>query len=304
MRSEILTEDEKIPDVLADPKKLGDLGNLLVYASQRGGREPSLQSWACALLKVMHVLVHLDSDLFTKFSSPIQEQILRPIQAHIYNDPVRGVTLGPASDPESIVLKKFDVKAFKTSSSSITKLLAKPDVVAFSLLDKVGVRFITKHLFDAFRVMRYLSEKNIVCIPHNVPDQSNNTLYPTNLFLQEMENLTGDQKITPEEIDQRLVARLERHREDAKYLLKLNSFSSLEYRFIKFITRRMIRVKNDGGQGPAFTFFYPFEVQIVDYQTYLENLSGKASHDKYKARQKKAARQRTLAWAESGQREE
>ncbi|MCB0420468.1 MAG: TIGR04552 family protein, partial [Bdellovibrionales bacterium] len=291
IQTEILDEGEEFPENLSDPNQLNNLCYLLIYASTKDHRKGSLQNWACATLKVMHVLVHLDNDLFSRYFKEIQEQILRPIQNHIYDDPILGSSLGKPSGTESIPLKKFVIKPFKSSDSSVTKLLAKPEAVAFTLLDKMGVRFITKHLFDSFRVMRYLNENSLISFPHNIPDQSNNTLYPSNIFLEVMETLTQGADLKSEDVDQLLYEKLELEKDRAIYRHKKNQFSGQDYRFLKFITRRLIRVKVGQNQ---LSFFYPFEVQIIDYASYLLSLQGNSSHVEYKKRQKHKARVRIL----------
>jgi uncharacterized protein (TIGR04562 family) len=301
IQSELLKEGENLPEVLVEPNQLKDIWNLFIYASTQNSQ---VQRWACGLLKVIHMFVHLENDLFAQYSGEIQEQLLKPIRAHIHEDAILGSILGPALGENSIRLRKFEEKAFKTSSSSVTKLLAKPELVAFTLMDKVGVRFITKHLVDVFRVLRYLVEQNLVNFAHNIADQSINTVYPLNLFLEVMESMTLDNKLTPEEIDARLLDKLEKENGRAVYKEKLNNFTSEEYRFLKFITRRLVRVNfggisKNGENSHTLTFFYPFEVQIVNYDYYLKNLQGPASHDKYKERQVRRARARVFGFANS-----
>ncbi|NQZ01048.1 MAG: TIGR04552 family protein [Bdellovibrionales bacterium] len=296
IQTELLEEGEEFPDSLSDPNQLKDLAYLLIYASTSDRRENSMQRWACSVLKVIHVLVHLDKDLFNHYSHQIQDQILAPYKKAIYQDPTLGTYLGSPGSNGSISLKKYDTKPFKTSKSSITKLLAKPDEVAFFLLDKMGVRFVTKSLFETFGVLRFLVQNNMVSVPHIVTDQSNNTLYPLNLFLEVCESITKEQDLDPSEMDALLADKLEREASRATYRKKLNRFSSQDYRFIKFITRSLIRIPMGEGESNPFSFFYPYEVQIVDYETYLQNLSGGASHDEYKKRQKRKARMRVLGY--------
>ena len=189
------------------------------------------------------------------------------------------------------------VKSFKSSDSSINKLLAKPNAVAFRILDKLGVRFVTRHLFDVFRVLRFLEEKNLISFPHGITDESNNTIYPLDLFFQTMESFAKGKDYSLEEIDQKLIERLNQDGGKAQYLKKLNMFSSGEYRFLKFITRRLIHVEIPMGEkNRQLNFFYPYEIQIMDYETYTKNLSGSSSHEKYKLRQRKFARRRILAF--------
>jgi uncharacterized protein (TIGR04562 family) len=296
IQSELLKPGENIPEVLVEPNQLKEIWNLFIYASTQNSQ---VQRWACGLLKVMHIFVHLENDLFAQYSAEIQEQLLKPIRVHIHEDPILGTILGPALGQNSIQLKKFEEKAFKTTTSSVTKLLAKPELVAFTLMDKVGVRFITKHLVDVFRVLRYLIENNLVNFAHNIADQSINTVYPLNLFLEVIEGMTIGQELTSEQIDARLAEKLNNSKTRAKYKEKFNSFTSDEYRFLKFITRRLVRVNfKNNDSAHTLNFFYPFEVQIVDYDSYLKNLQGPASHDKYKERQVRRARARIFGFEE------
>jgi len=68
-------------------------------------------------------------------------------------------------------------------------------------------------------------------------------------------------------------------------------WSGFNYRVIKFIARR--RIKLAMGDS-VFQFFYPFEVQIMDNDTYVSLQSGPSEHKLYKDRQAKAARERIL----------
>jgi len=58
----------------------------------------------------------------------------------------------------------------------------------------------------------------------------------------------------------------------------------------------MIRMKYpyDSPNSENYSFFFPYEMQIVDLKTHLENMFGRASHEKYKEKQLIAARKRVL----------
>jgi uncharacterized protein (TIGR04552 family) len=113
-----------------------------------------------------------------------------------------------------------------------------------------------------------------------------------------MQELEGDPKadqLEPAEIEERLNQRLEQARERAEYLEKANEFSGKEYRFIKFINRKLVTVNvGENERRQKFRFFYPYEIQVMDYNTYVNTLSGPMAHDEYKARQRKRARERVL----------
>ena len=291
IETQLLRTGEKVPAELAEAILIKDLANLLLWAGQTESKEK--QSWACAILRVMHVLNHLSNDLFTAFSDDIQEQILHQYQDVIVNDEAGRVTLGRLDDEERIRLEKFDIKPFKTSNSSITKLLAKPEEVAFGLLDKMGVRFVTGSVFDCFRVLRWLVRHNVVSYPHLIPDQSNNTLYPLNLFIEALQDLQAAAHVSPEMVENHLQGKLEKAQDRAAYREKINMFTSRDYRFMKFIVRRLIRTRSIGQDRP-FTFYYPYEVQIMDLATYQRNSVGPSSHGEYKARQRQRAHERVF----------
>jgi uncharacterized protein (TIGR04562 family) len=295
----ILDPGEHVPAELADPIKLGSLTKLLLAASDRSS-DAFLQRWACAILRVMHVDVHLRNDLFSAFRDEIQSQILKPLQDAIVEDDISGsFVLGPNLPGGGVKLHKFEIKPFKTTASSVIKLLARPERVALTLLDKLGVRFVTRSLFDSFLTVKFLSEQHLMSFPHIIPDQSNNTLYPINLFLEVMEELKSQAEfgleVSNDAIRDLLNERLEKQAARAKYLEKGNEFSGPEYRFLKFINRKLITVNiGEGENKKAFRFFYPFEVQIMDQETYNRNLAGPMAHDEYKNRQRKKARERVM----------
>lgn len=295
IREQLLDEGEVIPPELHDPTMLEDISDLLLYASSTDPEKAHLQKWACAMLKVMHVYVHLRNDLFSAFRDQIQQQILKPLEAVIIQD--EGKSFVAAS--ERIEIERFEVKPFKTTASSVIKLLARPERVALTLLDKLGVRFVTKNIFDSFRVVRFLMESNIVSFPHIIPDQSSNTLYPLNLFMESMAELEHSQAgagaISEAVIEEWLKKSFELHATRAEFKEKLNEFSGPDHRFIKFINRKLITVPI--GTGPherPFRFFYPFEIQIMDEATWQKNLTGPTAHDQYKDRQRRRARERVL----------
>jgi len=286
--------DAELPELFRDRKNLGDIRRLLLYASSADPQEKLLQRWACAILRCMHVFVHAENDLFSSFSEEIQSQILTPFQNRIRYDGTTHRTFleSGAKEHDSIELLGFEVKPFKTSSSTVIKLLAKPDALAMKIFDKLGVRFITRNLFDTFQVVRFLIRENVISFPHIMPDQSSNNLYPVDLFMKVCDDLshrldTLDEKSIQEAFEQKI----REEGDNVKFLRKENFFSGEDYKFIKFISRKLIHVKPLGGKE-EFSFFYPFEVQIMDQSAHQRILSGPSEHQAYKERQRTAARKR------------
>ena len=282
--------DKELPLLIKQPERLGSLGQLLMIASEDGLDNRDMARWACGLLRVMHVVSHVQNDLFSYFYAEIQEEIFKPYESHIHRD--EGEKLFFGKGEEAVSLKSFDLKPFKYTDSIITKFLAKPDAVAFGVLDKIGLRFVTENLFDCFRLMRFMVQNSVVSFPHLVPDQSNNTLYPVNLFMEVVEQFRDKKDVSVQEVDEALRKKLAEQSERAEYVLKANPFSGADYRFIKFITRRLIRVSMRDGR--SFTFFYPYEVQIMDGATFEGHQEGPSSHKEYKSRQRAMARARVF----------
>lgn len=300
IREHLLEEGETIPERLYDPNRKLELSELMIIASSRKPEERQLQKWACAILRVMHVYVHLRNDLFSAFRDEIQGQILKPIQEAIAsNENGESIVLGSMRPGGDIQLTKFEVKPFKTTASSVVKLLARPERVALTLLDKLGVRFVTRSIYDSFRVVRFLIENHLVSFPHIIPDQSSNTLFPLNLFMEAIEELklreSKGEALPPEKIDQILKGRLEANRSRAEFNENDNQFSTPDHRFIKFISRKLITVSVGIGENQRpFKFFYPYEFQILDQDSYAATLSGPTAHNEYKKRQRRKARERVL----------
>lgn len=293
MTEKLGIKEEEIPSELKDPKQLQDIRQLLLYASSTEAKERKLQKWSCAILRCMHVYVHSENDLFISFSNEIQSQILSPFQNVIVNDGTNHKTLlkSQIEGREPIELIGFEVKPFKTSTSTVIKLLAKPDALAMKVFDKLGVRFVTRNLFDTFQVIRFLVEENIISFPHIMPDESSNNLYPVDLFLDICRNIQKTKGVySDEELKEMFSKRLKSYGV-LGFFRKQNQFSGDDYRFIKFITRKLIKVQIPGHAEP-FSFFYPFEVQLMDEKAYEAARSGPARHEDYKERQRQAARKR------------
>lgn len=280
--------EASIPPEIRDPKVLEDVRLLLLYAS-RESTDP-LQKWACAVLRCMHVFVHTESDLFSFFSEEIQKQILSPFENAVAIAGANIALKGKVFTDLEVALTHFQVKPFKTSSSTVIKLLAKPDALAMRIYDKIGVRFVTKSVFDSFQVIRFLVRENLISFPHIMPDQSSNNLYPVELFLRVCDDLDIIDLRDDDEIQSYFLQKLSKSG-DANLFRKINEQSAIDFRFIKFISRKLIRILPQGAKE-EFSFFYPFEVQVMDQKSYESALTGPTEHQAYKERQILAARTR------------
>ena len=290
MSEKLLISLEDMPGELKNKKSLKDIRNLLIYASQTENK--NLRTWSCALLRCMHVFVHAETDLFGSFAEEIQKQILTPFENSVKQEEHLQLRSFQKEGHPNVDLYDFQTKPFKTSSSTVIKLLAKPDALAVKVFDKVGIRFVTKSIFDSFQVIRFLIEENLISFPQIMPDQSSNNMYPVLEFLAVCEKLKNkypsDHKMASEKIDRLLLKKISKQGAFLGLFRKENPYSSEDFKYIKFISRQLIKIESSGG-GKAFSFFYPFEIQIMDQSAYKKIHSGESEHSAYKNRQITAA---------------
>ncbi len=292
LEEEILDVDEELPGKVRNREELKDLTDLCLIASYADGS--ALQKYACAVLRVMHLIIHLENDLFTSFTDDIQYQILRPITEHLSKGEKDKVYLGQNNEIE---LKEFSIKPFKQTKSGVVKLLAKDDVLAMTLLDRVGIRFITKSVHDIFRVIQYLVDHHLISCPQTISGQSKNMICPTDVFLSAQEAFVSQKKEKEdfENFSKILQMKLDQWLEKGNSFGTTNKFTSEKFRFVKFISSRFLKIDR-GDEKESLKFFYPFEVQLIDEKTFEENEKTSASHQAYKERQRRAARRRVLGF--------
>ena len=292
LEEEILDIDETLPAQVRNREELQDLTGLLLTASQK--EDERLQKYSCAILRVMHIIIQLENDLFTSFTDDIKYQILRPIQEHILKGEKDSIFLGENKDIE---LVDFSIKPLKQTKSGVIKLLAKDDVLAMTLLDRVGVRIITKSVFDIFKVVRYLIQNNIISFPHTLGGTVKNLICPVEIYNEVIDSI--DFSIDSEEgemkVNDLLNKKVEEWQLGGGEFSTRNKFTSKDFKFLKFISRRFLKIDRGPNKDPL-NFFYPFEVQILDEKTHADNEKTQASHAAYKERQRRAARRRVLGF--------
>lgn len=284
----------EIPEILVERKKLQDIRKLLYFASPKNAASPDYQRWSCAILKCMHVFVHSENDLFSNFSEDIQSQVLSDFQRSIYHngETNRKYLKTESGTSPAVELIDFQYKPFKTSSSTVIKLLARPDAIAMKVFDKLGVRFVVKDVYGVFSVMRFLLDNSVISFPHIMPDQSSNNLCPVRLFREALEQYKYNHTGT-DDFNAFFIQHIETNKQAHETLRKFNEQTHNEFRFIKFITRKLIRIDKDGKR--MYNFFFPYEVQIMDEASYQKITSGPSSHDSYKERQRESARNRLFS---------
>ncbi len=311
------------PDGLAIemPKKINDLVDvqeLLRYASQSSSE---YRAWACSILKVVHTICHIDRDMRIHYFPEIQKQIFDRFYRYLNRDDDGRLYLARNRDDELRVdLVEFQVKPKKARDSILMKLLHKPESVAEELFDRVGVRFITQNRVDSIRVVHFLERSNVIVAANIKPSRSRNTLVDTKLFREVLEKNRIQTHLLPE-----LIEAIPHPQERAD-----NPFSSEHYRAIQFTCRQLIKLRNvivdqirdlknvtkTNPVDPAIQaaldridpksiqrmirFFYPFEIQVMDQYSHLENEKGRSAHGEYKKAQQNSAMIRVMGSLHQG----
>ena len=255
--------------------------DLLLVASQKGqGRR---RTYACVVLKVMHVLHHLAGrELLTKL--PVSgDQIFHLVEDKVMRtvEEIRAAGCGIAEFQWSR----------KHSDSLITKLLAKRETIAADVYDQLRFRIITTSEDQVLFLLRELTQR---LIPFNyvIPGQSVNDVLN---FRNALETSPSLARFLPDLQELAAVAA------DKKPPV-LNEFSGPGYRVINFVADLPVRIDKflcRRPDDPLFAehgsvVFVLTEFQIYDARTAVTNEHGENSHERYKERQLSRVKQRLL----------
>jgi len=314
--------DLKIPNSIY---MITDVSDLFMKATRRKNSDVEEMLWAEVILKVMHTILHADKDLRSGYFSVIQTQIFDRFYKYIFRENDTSLFLGLKGSIEKIPLVEFETKSKKSRDSLIIKLLHKAENVAEDIFDRVGVRFVTHNKFDALRVVGFLINKSII-IPHNIkPSRSINKLVDLDNFKTEYAKLLK-KSMRESWSEDKFKSEIERmlHKMDLENseVAAKNPHSASSYASIQFTGRQLIQYKNPFFQefneirslakeqigtneiaqkiinidfsnvSKEIRFFYPFEVQVVDFESHKSNSEGEASHQEYKKSQINSAMRR------------
>ena len=255
-----------IPDEVAADLPARDL---FLVASSHGPH----QKWACVVLKVMHIIHHINGRQALLKMSVTDEIIFREIELKVMQVVEQ---LRAAGAP----LAEWEWSR-KPLDSQITKLLAKRSTLAANIYDKLRFRLIVPHADDLVPMLATLTRQ---LIPFNyvVPGESVNQLVDLLALIRAQE-----QKI--EGTDPGKVR--------AATGVPYNEFSGPEYRIVNFVADLPLRIERllPRAETPpdiGHVVFVLTEFQICDKATAQRNESGASSHEAYKARQHERVRMR------------
>jgi uncharacterized protein (TIGR04562 family) len=313
--------DLKVPNYLYT---ITNISELFLAATGNSSFKLKTQEalWAGVVLKVMHTILHADKDLRYRYFSTVQQQIFDRFYKFIHRDEENRLFLRNENGV-SIPLYDFQTKAKKSRDSIIIKLLHKQENVAEELFDRIGVRIITYNKLDALRVIKFLHGNYVIMINNIKPSRSQNTLVDLKLLRKRVYSLYKDairNRFDEDDFYQKLNQVIEQSTPGSDSNEK-NVHTSDEYRAIHFTGRQLIKYRNPfmasfnevrklalkdkessisqallGLDTSAIArdvrFFYPFEVQITDYESHLKNTQGEASYQEYKKSQLRSAMRR------------
>jgi uncharacterized protein (TIGR04562 family) len=245
-----------------------------------------LRDWACAFLRVAHAVAH------ARFSQDVR--VLALARTQVFNRFSTHLKVGAdgmmVSDGEiQIPLVRYDFKNAKPWESLVLKLLHKADNVAQEVYDHLGVRFVTPDKAYALLLLKYFRFHHVFAFANIKPSRSINTLVDLDDFKLNFDRLDEaylDGEISFRQFTQ-AVHKLGKNpiSNDPK-----NPYTNLNYQTMQFTARTLVKT------GPQSRAFIPFEVQIMDKEAYESSLSGQATHEAYRARQKEAVCARVFPW--------
>ena len=245
----------------------GSMLDLLLLAS----REGKLQRSACVLLKVMHLMYHLDArELRTALAIPDQE-LFALVEESV-------VAMFDELRSAGVPVAEFSWSR-KTRSSQLTKLLVKKATVAAQIFDRLRFRVVVEHPSDLAATLHVMLHQ---CIPFNyvLPGQTVN-------------NLVDMKRLDP-------VKTLEVADDDDRPLVESNEFTSDKFRVLNFVADLPIRVdemiaaQEGAPEDRGSVVFVLAEFQVLDKATADANEQGESAHHRYKYRQHGRVKERLL----------
>ncbi len=296
-------------------RDLQDPLELLVWASDRPRNHRG--RWSCAILRVMHTLFHVDHNVNLRFLPEIQRQVFNRYDQYLVCDEGRWCLRGAYEVP----LVATERKENKDRVSMLLKMLHKPENVAETIYDQIGIRFVAEDQLGVLMVIRFLLDHHVLMPTHIKPSRSRNLMI-------DMEALAAWSEAMPPFFRIQDLTLEERRELSQTLAIKApgkdqNPFSSKEYSAIQFTARTLVRLPSPAtkaletlqtrlqtmgdtelsdlvripellSEQEEFTFFFAHEVQVMEQSGFQSSRSGPASHTEYKQRQRDAARRRVL----------
>jgi len=235
------------------------------------------QRHSCVLLKVMHIMYHLDArELRTLLTIPdhsLYELVEQSIM--VLFDELRG---------SGVPVVEF-AWSRKTPDSLVTKLLVKRDSSAARVFDRLRFRVVVERYEDVLPTLHVMLQR---FIPFNyvVPGQTVNSLVDVESPGERRAGVAPSPPGTPQRVE------------------APNEFSATGYAVLNFIADLPVRVDalllGEQDRGTGNVVFVLAEFQVMDRATAIANEKGESSHAAYKVRQHQRVRERLLRGPRKG----
>ncbi|MCA9637164.1 MAG: TIGR04552 family protein [Myxococcales bacterium] len=236
------------------------------------GKSGAHQRQACVLLKVMHIIYHLDARELRTTLAISDNQIFSLVEESV-------TLMIDALRTAGVPIVEFSWSR-KTKESLITKMLVKRETNAARVFDRLRFRLIVRDAADLVPALHIMLRR---CIPFNyvVPGQTVNSL----IDLERLTSLRDESHLTDENpVDG----------------AETNQFSGASFQILNFIADLPVRVgdllppEERQGTGRGNVVFVLAEFQVLDRRTAETNEQGENSHAQYKHRQHQHVRVRLL----------
>ena len=254
------------PECLKNPESIE---YVLLVASG----ESEYQKLACVILKVMHVVNHVDSQQLRFRLAVSEDELFRMAEARVDRTIEAMRRMGAP-------IIQYEANR-KTRDSLITKLLSKKTNFAAQVYDRLRFRIVTEDVSGIVPVLSFLKD-NLFPYNYVVPGQSRNQIVSTEDLLDSVPDWAS--------MDQSL--RTHYFYEDAgDDTDDPNSFSGATFRMINFVVELPLRIRELVAKDNLIIFefgslvYIQVEFQVFDRQTWEGNEVGDNNHELYKVRQ-------------------
>lgn len=280
-----------IPDEIVNPENVLDL---LIYSSKYLNKVDARRMWACAVLKVMHGIIHIDHDIKLRYFEEIRSQIFDSLD-RLITDQGEEHFLG--DDEVRIPLYFYQKKRNKGRWSILLKLLQKPTYVASDIYDHLGIRMIFNTKIECLFALKILRRTHLISVTNIKPFRSRNTMIDLRIaksVFNRYRPLLERSETYPQEILERIDRELFPPDEDRTN--HDNPHSAHDYEAIQITVRKMIRLQGDHSlpRNQSVGFYFDYEIQLMDKAAWIKTMHGPASHQAYKKRQVSTAAARVL----------
>lgn len=256
-----------------------------------------LQRWACALLKVLHVLIHIDNSAYWHYAQLAHDQLNKTFKRVLGHDPRSGqlVLCSPEASGQPLPLYTASVKTKKTRESLLIKLLSKKANMMDEMDDLIGLRLVTEAPAHVVLALHLLQEHHLITFSNINPNRCRNSLLDLPALRAGYETLaaTVATEAQPWEHWLKWFTAVP-HAQGQKSFKAHNPASAVGYRALHVTSRYPLLVPTPAVHQRVRRVFFPFELQLTDRVSYEQSQLGDSAHQAYKQRQLRRARRRVL----------